>query len=70
MSRRGSNDLACEIVFCIVVFVVFVLLFVEAEGERIGGFVVGIECVDEILAPDRITFGVIVEPTDAGDFVP
>ncbi len=40
------------------------------EGERIGGLVVSIESVDEVLAPDSVTFGVIVESTDAGDFVP
>jgi hypothetical protein len=53
-----------------VVVVFVVLLFVEAEGERVGGFVVGVEGVDEVLAPDSISFGVIVEPADAGDFVP
>jgi len=52
------------------IFVVFVQLFVEVEGERIGGLVVSIESVDEVLAPDSVTFGVIVESTDAGDFVP
>ena len=52
------------------VIVLFVLLFVEAEGERIGGFVVSVEGVDEVLAPDSVIFGVIVEATDAGDFVP
>jgi hypothetical protein len=53
-----------------VVLVVFVLLFVEAESERIGGFVVSVEGVDEVLAPVSIAFRVIVEPADAGDFVP
>jgi len=53
-----------------VVLVVFILLFVEAEGERVGGFVVSVEGVDEISAPDSVAFGVIVEVADAGDFVP
>jgi hypothetical protein len=39
-----------------VVLVVFVLFFVEAEGEWIGGFVVGVEGVDEVLAPDSVIF--------------
>ena len=52
------------------VLVILVLLFVEAEGEWIGGFLVSVEGVDEILAPDSVTFGVIVEVPDSGDFVP
>ena len=52
------------------VFVIFALLFVEAESERIDGFVVSVEGVDEVLAPDSIAFSVIVEVADAGDFVP
>ncbi len=54
----------------VVVLVIFVLLFVEAEGERVGGFVVSVEGVNKILAPDSVTFGVIVEVADAGDEVP
>ena len=65
-----GDDLPGEIVLCVVVLVVFVLFFVEAEGERVGGFVVSVERVDKVLAPDSVTFGVIVEPADAGDFVP
>ena len=41
-----GDDLAGEIVFGVVIFVVFVLLFVEAEGERVGSFAVGVEGVD------------------------
>ena len=52
------------------VIVPFVLLFVEAEGERIGGFVLRVEGVDKVLAPGSVVFGVIVEAADAGDFVP
>ncbi len=52
------------------VIVLVVLLFVEAESERIGGFVVSVERVDEVLAPDSVAFSVIVESADAGDFVP
>ena len=53
------------------VFVVFVVvLFVEAEGEWVGGFVIGVEGVGDVLAPDSVPFGVIVEVADAGDFVP
>jgi hypothetical protein len=53
-----------------VVIILLVLLFVEAEGERVGGFVVRVEGVDEVLAPDSVAFSVIVETADAGDFVP
>ncbi len=52
----------------IVVFIV--LLFVEAEGEGIGGFVVSVEGVDKILTPNSVIFRMIVESADAGDFVP
>ena len=65
-----GDNLAGEIVLCVVVWIVFVLFFVEAEGERIGGFVVSVEGVDEVLAPDSVAFGVVVEVADAGDFVP
>ena len=64
-----GDDLAGEIVLSVVILVVFVLFFVEAEGERIGGFVVSVEGVDEVLAPDSVTFGVIIEVSDAGDLV-
>jgi hypothetical protein len=64
------DDLAGEVVFCIVVFVFFALLFVEAESERISGLIVGVECVDDILGLDSVAFSVIVEAADAGDFVP
>jgi hypothetical protein len=40
------DDLSGSIVFDIVVVVLVVLLFGEAEGERVGGFVVGVEGVD------------------------
>jgi hypothetical protein len=46
------------------------LLFVEAKDERIGGSLVGVEGVDDVLAPDSVTFSVIVEVADAGDKVP
>ena len=65
-----SNDLPGKIVLGVVVLVIVVLLFVEAEGERIGGFVVSVEGVDEVLAPDSVALSVIVEVADAGDFVP
>ena len=65
-----GDDVAGEIVLDVVVLVVFVLLFAEAESERIDGFVVSVEGVDEVLAPDSIAFSVIVEVADAGDFVP
>ena len=67
---KFGDDLAGEIVLSVVILVVFVLFFVEAEGEWIGGFVVSVEGVDEVLAPDSATFGVIIEVADAGDFVP
>ena len=35
-----------------------------------GSFVVSVEGIDEVLAPDSVTFSVIVEVADAGDFVP
>ena len=49
------------------VLVIFVLFFVEAEREWVGSFVVSVEGVDEVLAPDSVTFGVIIEVSDAGD---
>ena len=61
-----GNDLPGEIVLALVVFIIFV----EAEGKRVGGFVIGIEGVDDVLTPDSVTFGVTVESTDAGDSVP
>ena len=65
-----GDDFAGEVVLRIVVFVVFALLFVETESERISGLVVGVEGVDDVLAPDSVAFSVIVEVADAGDFVP
>ena len=65
-----GDDVSSQIVFSIVVIVLVVLLFVEAEGERIGSFVGGVEGVDEALAPDSVAFSVIVEPADSGDEVP
>ncbi len=64
------DDIAGEVVLSVVVLAVSILFFVEAESERIGGFVVSVEGVDEVLAPDSVAFGVIVEATDAGDVVP
>ncbi len=52
------------------VLVVIVLFFLEAKGEEIGCFVVCIEGVDDVLAPDGVIFSVIVESVDAGDFIP
>ena len=51
------------------VFVVFALLFVEAESKPTSGLVIGIEGVDDILAPNSVAFSVIVEAADAGDEV-
>ncbi len=65
-----GDDLAGEIVLGVVVLVVLILLFLEAEGERLGGFIVSVEGVDEILAPNGVTYGVIVEVTDTGEFIP
>ena len=65
-----GDDLAGKVVLRIVVFVVFALLFVEAESKPTSGLVIGIEGVDDILAPDSVAFSVIVEAADAGDFVP
>ncbi len=65
-----GDDLVGEVVLGVVVLVVLVLLFVEAEGERVGGFVVSVEGVDEVLAPHSVAFSVIVEMADSGDFVP
>jgi len=62
-----GDGVAGEIVLCVVVLVIFVLLFVDAEGERIDGFVVSVESVDEVLVPDSVAFGVVVEVADAGD---
>jgi hypothetical protein len=67
---KFGDDLASEIVLDVVILVVFVLFFLEAGGEWVGGFIFGVEGVDEVLAPDSVTFGVIVEVADAGDFVP
>ena len=52
------------------VLVVFVLFFVEAEGEWVGCFVIRVEGVDDVLASDSVSFSVIVEAVDAGDFIP
>jgi len=65
-----GDDLAGEVVLRIVVFVVFALLFVEAESERISGLVVGVEGVDDVSALNGVAFSVIVEAADAEDFVP
>jgi len=54
----------------VVVLVVLVLLFVQPEGKLVGSFVVGVEGVDEVLPPDSVTFSVVVEVADSGDFVP
>ena len=47
-----GNDLPGEIVLALVVFIIFV----EAEGKRVGGFVIGIEGVDDVLTPDSRYF--------------
>lgn len=66
-----GDDIAGKIVLRVVGFVVFVVvLLVEAEGEWVGGFIIGVEGVDDVLAPDSVPFGVIVEVADAGDGVP
>jgi len=46
----------------------FRVLLVEAEAERICGFLVGVECVDEVLSPDVARDGVVVEFPHVGDF--
>jgi hypothetical protein len=63
-----GDDVSGKVVLCLVV--VFVLFFVEAEGEWVGCFVVSVEDVNDVLAPDGVTFSMIVEPVDAGDFIP
>ena len=45
-----GDDLAGEIVLGVVVLVILVLFFVEAESEWVGSFVVGVEGVNEVLA--------------------
>ena len=47
-----GNDLPGEIVLALVVFIIFV----EAESKRVGGFVIGIEGVDDVLTPDSRYF--------------
>ena len=47
-----GDDLAGDIIVGVVVLIV-VLLFVEAESERVGGFIIGVERVDEVLTPAR-----------------
>jgi hypothetical protein len=63
-----GDDVSGKIVLCLVV--VFVLFFVEAEGEWVGCFVISVEGVNDVLAPDGVTFSMIVESIDAGDFIP
>ncbi len=66
-----GEDISDKIVLRFVVFiVVFALLFVQAEGERVGRFVVSVVGVNDVLSLDSVAFGVIVEPADAGDEVP
>lgn len=48
-----GDDLSGEIVFGVMVIVLVVVLFVEAESERVGGFIIGVERVDEVLTPAR-----------------
>jgi hypothetical protein len=66
------DDLSGEIVLRLVLIVlVFVVGFlVLTKRERIGGFVVGVEGVDEILSPDGFAFSVIVELPSTGKFLP
>ena len=45
-----GNDLPGEIVLTLVVFIIFV----EAEGKRVGGFVIGIEGLDDVLTPEAL----------------
>jgi len=47
----------------------FRVLFVEAEAERICGFLIGVECVNEVLSPDVAWDGVVVEFSRVGDFL-
>ena len=65
-----GDDLTGKIVLAVVVLIIFILFFVEAEGEWVGSFIISVEGIDEVLAPDSVTFGVIIEVADAGDFVP
>ena len=53
-----------KIILCVVVWVVFVLFFVEAEGEWVSGFVVGVEGIRKILV------SVIIEAPEAGNGFP
>jgi hypothetical protein len=45
------------------------ILLVETEAERVGGFLVGVLAEDEILAPDGIVFGMVVDPANVRNFV-
>lgn len=43
------------------------VFFVETKAKRVSGFVVGVEGVDEVLAPDVSWDGIIVEFPSLGD---
>ncbi|ELY61997.1 hypothetical protein C492_08750 [Natronococcus jeotgali DSM 18795] len=38
----------------------FVVFLVEAKAEWVGGFLVGVECVDDVLSPDVAVDTVVV----------
>jgi len=47
----------------------FCIFLVQPETQWIAGLVVGIEAVDEVLAPDEVALSVVVKSTDVGNFV-
>ena len=68
LSFQFRDHLPNEVVVRLVVLVFVVGFLVLAKHERIGGFVVGVERVDEVLAPDG--FGVIGELPSTGKLLP
>jgi len=51
------------------VLVLVVGFFILAECERVAGFIVGVERIDEILPPDMLASGVIVVLSATENFV-
>src|SRR5699024_1823440 len=45
------------------------VLLVEAEAERIGGFLVGVLAENEVLTPHSVVFGVVVDSANVRDLV-
>jgi hypothetical protein len=56
--------------FVLVILIFVVGFLVLAKHERIGCFIIGVERVNEILTPDWFAFGVIVELSSTGKFLP